>query len=66
MKSKVTVLLSEQEFSRLDAFCKERGHKKSTLLALLAREHMNMEGFQMQMEMFKPRSNRGGVSNRND
>lgn len=55
MKSKVTVLLSEEEFARLDAYCTERGFKKSTLLARLAREHMNDEGFETQMEMFERR-----------
>lgn len=68
MKTKVTVLLSAQEFARLDAYCKERGFKKSTLLARLAREHMNHEGFRTQMEMFEeePQLDRTEATNRGD
>ncbi len=43
--SKVTVLLSDDEFARLDAYCRERGYKKSTLLARLIRQYLDMEGF---------------------
>ena len=66
MKVKITVLLTPDEFARLDAYCKKRGYKKSTLLARLAREHMNDQGFQPQMTMFEesgvasPRRNEEG------
>ncbi len=43
--TKVTVLLSDEEFRRLDAYCRERGYKKSTLLARLVRQYLDMEGF---------------------
>jgi hypothetical protein len=43
--TKVTVLLSEDEYARLDAYCRERGYKKSTLLARLARQYLDLEGF---------------------
>ncbi|MCC6312274.1 MAG: hypothetical protein IT345_15360 [Trueperaceae bacterium] len=42
---KVTVLLRPAESRRLDAFCEERGHKKSTLIARLVRDYLNQEGF---------------------
>jgi len=42
---KVTVLLSQQDFRRLDAYCTERAFKKSTLLARLVREYLDSEGF---------------------
>ncbi len=48
---KVTVLLSDFEFRRLDAFCRKRGFKKSTLLARLAREQLDGEGFFLQDEL---------------
>lgn len=53
---KVTVLLSEDEFARLDAYCKNRGYKKSSLLARLVREHMDREGYQVQMALPLPQS----------
>ena len=43
--TKVTVLLTDEEFSRFDAYCRERGYKKSTLLARLIRQYLDMEGF---------------------
>ena len=48
---KVTVLLSEDEFTRLDSYCKARGYKKSSLIARLVREHMDREGYQVQMAL---------------
>lgn len=48
---KVTVLLSEDEFARLDSYCKSRGYKKSGLIARLVREHMDREGFQVQLAL---------------
>lgn len=42
---KVTVLLRPDESRRLDAFCEQRGHKKSTLIARLVRDYLNQEGF---------------------
>ena len=52
----VSVLLTEEEFTRLEAFCEERGHKKSTLIARLIREHLDEEQFQMQGRLAFPRS----------
>ncbi len=48
---KVTVLLSGDQFARLDSYCKTRGYKKSSLIARLVREHMDQEGFQVQMAL---------------
>jgi hypothetical protein len=44
-QNKVTVLLSDEEFDRLDSFCRERGYKKSTLIARLIRQFLDMEGY---------------------
>lgn len=43
----VSVLLTEEEFERLQQFCAERGHKKSTLIALLLQRHLDEEQFQL-------------------
>ena len=50
-RSKVTVLLDPEEFERFEAFCTERGYKKSTLVAWLIREHLDSEGFRAQREL---------------
>lgn len=41
--SKVTVLLPESEFTRLDCYCEANGFKKSTLIARLIRDYLNRE-----------------------
>ncbi len=40
---KISVLLSEREESRFCAYCRETGHKKSTLIAHLIKEHLDKE-----------------------
>lgn len=49
---KISVLLAPDEATRFDAYCEERGHKKSTLIARLIREHLDREGFTVQVELF--------------
>ncbi|HEV2293394.1 MAG TPA: hypothetical protein VGR35_06030, partial [Tepidisphaeraceae bacterium] len=39
------MLLPEHEYERLDAYCRDRGHKKSTLVARLIRQYLDMEGY---------------------
>jgi len=46
--NKITVLLNEEEFDRFDAYCRERGYKKSTLIARLIRQYLEMEGYGVQ------------------
>lgn len=43
---RVQVLLQAGEAERFERFCKERGYKKSTLIARLIREHLEREGFE--------------------
>jgi metal-responsive CopG/Arc/MetJ family transcriptional regulator len=43
--NKITVLMSDEEFDRFDAYCRERGYKKSTLIARLIRQYLNLDGF---------------------
>lgn len=42
---KFTVLLEARQSERFDAYCRDRGFKKSTLVARLIREHLDSEGF---------------------
>lgn len=45
---KISVLLTDAEDERFDAYCREKGFKKSTLAARLIREHLDREGFAAQ------------------
>ena len=40
-RMKISVLLDSKEFNRFDAYCHERGYKKSTLIARLIRDHLD-------------------------
>lgn len=41
---RVQVLMRPDEANRFEAFCEAQGHKKSTLIARLIREHLDREG----------------------
>jgi metal-responsive CopG/Arc/MetJ family transcriptional regulator len=43
--NKMTVLLNDDEFERFDTYCRERGYKKSTLIARLIRQYLDLEGY---------------------
>ena len=43
--NKVTLLLPEEDFRRFDQYCRDRGYKKSTLLARLLRQYLDIEGY---------------------
>jgi hypothetical protein len=59
---KISVLLSPEEFDRFDAFCRDRGFKKSTLIARLIRQYLDLEGYNTPArEQPAPRSLRGGT-----
>lgn len=45
---RIQVLLSSQDGRRFEDYCRDRGHKKSTLIARLIREHLDREGFASQ------------------
>ena len=38
---KISLLLNERDEARLSAFCFANGHKKSTLIAKLVRDHLD-------------------------
>ena len=42
-QKRIQVLLSPDEAARFERFCRERGHKKSTLIARLVRDHLERE-----------------------
>lgn len=41
---RVQVLMPPPEAERFEAYCQVQGHKKSTLIARLIREHLDREG----------------------
>ena len=47
-RNKISVLLEGEEYERFEHYCKARGHKKSTLIARLIREHLAGERFELQ------------------
>lgn len=49
---RVQVLMKPEEADRFERFCRQRGHKKSTLIARLIRDHLDDENFQPQAELF--------------
>lgn len=48
---KISVLLSANEEGRFCAYCEQTGHKKSTLIARLIREHLDRVGFAAQTSL---------------
>lgn len=49
---RIQVLMNRPEAERFERFCATRGHKKSTLIARLVRDHLDREGFAAQGEFF--------------
>lgn len=57
--TKITVLLSDEEFERFDSYCRERGYKKSTLIARLIRQYLDLESYNPQRAIGQQRMQRG-------
>ena len=49
---RIQVLLNRPEADRFERFCELHGHKKSTLIARLVRDHLDREGFSVQRDLF--------------
>jgi metal-responsive CopG/Arc/MetJ family transcriptional regulator len=49
-RSKISVLLTEEELARFERYCVERGYKKSTLIARLIRDYLDAEQARAQAE----------------
>ena len=52
--SKISVLIPAAEARRFEAYCNETGHKKSTLIVRLIREHLDRERFFVQGSLYEP------------
>ena len=50
-RTKITVLLDNEEFTRFHAYCELKGFKKSTLIARLIRDFLNENRFNHQREL---------------
>lgn len=60
LQPKISVLLSDVEYARLDGYCHDRGYKKSTLVARLIRQYLDMEGYGTQPPSPFTRGGRAG------
>ena len=49
---RIQVLMPLEEADRFDEYCREKGFKKSPLIARLIRDHMVREGFRPQRDFF--------------
>jgi hypothetical protein len=58
---RISVLLSDSEEDRFSAYCRERGHKKSTLIARLIREYLDREGYASQPSLIGAEADRRAV-----
>ena len=56
--TRVQVLMDDDEATRFEDYCRERGFKKSTLIARLVREHLDREAFHPQQSLFVHRAGR--------
>ena len=56
---RVSVLLSASDAQRFEAYCRDRGFKKSTLIVRLIREHLNGERYPTQPSLFPDEGVRG-------
>lgn len=50
---RIQVLIPRDEADRFAAYCREKGFKKSPLIARLVREYMDKEAFHQQQDLFK-------------
>ncbi len=49
---RIQVLMPKAEAERFEAYCREKGYKKSPLIARLVREYLDSEGFKAQPDLF--------------
>jgi hypothetical protein len=57
--TRIQVLMAPNEAAQFEAYCLDKGHKKSTLIARLVREHLTREGYATQVSMNLERGPRG-------
>ena len=51
--ARLRVLLPTAQGERREAYGRSKGHKKSTLIARLIRDHLDRERFDVQPELFR-------------
>jgi metal-responsive CopG/Arc/MetJ family transcriptional regulator len=51
--ARIQVLMPREDADRFEAYCRERGFKKSTLIARLIRDYLAEEHFVQQRDLFK-------------
>ena len=51
--ARIQVLMPRDEADRFEAYCHERGFKKSTLIARLIRDHLAEQRFTQQPDLFQ-------------
>ena len=51
---RIQVLMPPEEALRFEAYCRDRGFKKSTLIVRLVREYLIQERFRPQADLFEP------------
>ena len=49
---RVQVLMPKPQAVRFDTYCRDKGYKKSTLIARLVREYLDRETFAPQSDLF--------------
>ena len=49
---RVQVLMPRPEADRFNTYCRDKGYKKSPLIARLVREYLNKENYNPQPELF--------------
>jgi hypothetical protein len=50
--------MPEADAANFEAYCEERGYKKSTLIVRLIREHLEREGYPQQPSLLAPQRNK--------
>lgn len=54
MSTKISVLVPEDEAIRFEAYCTDRGYKKSTLIVRLIKELLDKESYPSQGSLLSP------------
>lgn len=50
--NRIQVLMPKDEADRFEAYCREKGFKKSPLIVRLIREHLDQAGYRTQRSLF--------------
>ncbi len=61
--TKISVLVPDEEARRFEAFCNDRGYKKSTLIVRLIKEHLDREQYPFQGSLLAPAGEKSRNSN---